>query len=126
MKNLDTTLIHLLELDGERLLIDEILGLWVKFDIYKVIPTQERPHGIRYSLSLHDRSNNRIMGFDNAHIIEYGGKRFVAPKQQYDHWHRDKSDEGRPYHYQNASKLLEDFWNEVNKKVEQMKDKTYA
>ena len=93
----------------------------LKFEAKKVEPTKERPHGIKYSFTLHDRSNKRIMGFDNAHVIEYGGKRNVAPKKTFDHWHRDGSDEGRPYKYVDAGKLLTDFWNEVDKKVREIK-----
>jgi len=96
------------------------MGLWVKFEIKRVIEDENRPHGIRYSLSLHDRDNKRIMGFDNAHAIEYGGKQQVAPKRKYDHWHRDKSDKGRPYYFVDAGKLIEDFWKEVDAITKQL------
>jgi len=69
------------------------------------------------SLSLHDRTNKRIMGFDNAHAIEYGRKRNVAAKRTYDHWHSHELDQGKPYIYKNAAKLLENFWKEVDKKI---------
>jgi hypothetical protein len=105
----DITVANLLELDGERFVINETLGLWVKFEIKRVPKTKNKSHGIKYSLILHDKSNKRIMGFDNAHAIEYGAKKNVAPLRTYDHWHRDEQDEGRPYHYFNAGKLLEDF-----------------
>ena len=42
--------------------------MWVKFDSWRVDPTAEIPHGIRYSLTLHDRFNHRILGYDNAHF----------------------------------------------------------
>lgn len=116
----DSSLEHLLDLDGEKFVIDERLGLWVKFEVKKIKPSKERPKGIRYSLTLHDAENTRIMGFDNAHLVEYGGKNQVKPKQTYDHWHRDISDRGRPYHYVNASKLLEDFWVQVEKWVKRL------
>lgn len=118
----DITIEYLLDLDGNTFVVDDELGLWVKFFAKKVVPTKERPHGIRYSLTLHDRNKNRIMGFDNAHIIEFGGKRNVAPTKAYDHWHRDGDDAGRPYEYVNAAKLMEDFWNEVEKKVQKLKE----
>jgi hypothetical protein len=117
----DESIDNLLDLNGERFIIDEKLGLWVKFEAKKVEPNKDRPHGIKYSFTLHDRSNKRIMGFDNAHVIEYGGKRNVPPKKTYDHWHRDGSDEGRPYKYESAEKLLADYWNEVDKKVREIK-----
>jgi hypothetical protein len=115
MSKEDTTIKHLLDLDGERFCIDESLGLWVKLEAKQVTPTIDRPHGIKYSLTLHDKSNIRIMGFDNAHAIEFGKKKNVAPKKKYDHWHRSSSDEGKPYNYENAGKLMEDFWKEVDK-----------
>jgi hypothetical protein len=115
MSKEDTTIKQLLDLDGETYVIDEHLGLWVKFEAKQVTATTDRPHGIRYSLTLHNRSNVRIMGFDNAHAIEFGKKKNVAPKRRCDHWHRSSSDEGRPYNYENAGKLMEDFWKEVDK-----------
>lgn len=111
---------HLVLLNGERYVIDETHGLWVKFEAKKVASTNDRPHGIRYSLTLHDRSNERIMGFDNAHPVEFGGNKNVAPGRAFDHWHRDGKDEGRPYQYVNAGKLQEDFWTEVNKVLKRL------
>jgi hypothetical protein len=61
------------------------------------------------------------MGFDNAHEIEHGSKRMVASKRSFDHWHYDEKDKGQPYHYKNAGKLLEDFWVEVEKRVNVLK-----
>ena len=103
----DKTIENLLELNGVKYIVDEHLGLWVKFEVKLVKPSHDRPHGIRYSLSLHDRFNKRIMGFDNAHA--------VTSKRVYDHWHRNEFDNGRPYDYKNAGQLLEDFWKEVDK-----------
>lgn len=113
---------NLLDLDGIRYVIDEKLGVWVKFEVKKVVHSNHRPHGIKYSLTLHDRTNKRIMGFDNSHAIEYGEKRNVAPKRTYDHWHRDGDDEGTPYGYINAGKLLDDFWKEVEKKLRKLQE----
>lgn len=70
----DKTLENLLELDGVRFVIDEKLGLWVKFEVRKVQIHKHRPHGIKYSLTLHDRYNNRLLGFDNAHSIKKNSK----------------------------------------------------
>lgn len=122
MKAEDKTLMHLLELDGTKFVVDEFLSLWVKFEVKKIDPSKQRPHGVRYSLTLHDGDNHRIMGFDNAHIVEYKGKgkQDIKPKQTYDHWHRNSSDVGRPYQYLNAATLLEDFWKEVDKILERL------
>ncbi|MDR3490795.1 MAG: DUF6516 family protein [Gammaproteobacteria bacterium] len=116
----DRTIENLLELNDIRYVIDERLGLWVKFEAEKTASDKNRPYGLRYSLTLHDRHNRRIMGFDNSHAVEYGGKKGVAPRRVYDHWHRDESDEGRPYHYVNAGKLIEDFWHQVSKILKQL------
>jgi len=32
-----------------------------------------------------------------------------------DHWHRTLTDPGRPYKFQNAEKLINDFFNEVER-----------
>lgn len=113
------SLIYLLELDGVRYVIDDSLGLWVKFEV-KRVPISSRKQGIKYSLSLHDRYNKRMMGFDNAHEIKYGGKQNVAPLKTFDHWHFDENDKGRLYQYKNAEKLMEDFWIEVDKKINRL------
>lgn len=119
MKAIDHSLENLLDLNGERIVIDESLGLWVKFEVIK---TPNRQQGIKYSLTLHDKSKKRIMGFDNSHEIEYGAKRGVRPERTFDHWHYDENDQGRPYLYINAGQLLEDFWKEVEKRVEALKE----
>ncbi len=67
-------------------------------------------------------SNKRILGFDNSHEIEFGGKRGVSPERTFDHWHYDENDQGRPYNYVNAGQLLEDFWKEVDRRLETLKE----
>jgi hypothetical protein len=121
--NDDKTIENLLDLDGTKLVIDEQLGLWVKFEAFRT-DLSVRKSGVRYSLSLHDRCGVRILGFDNAHPIEYGAKRMVAPKRTFDHWHYDENDRGRPYEYQNAGKLMEDFWVEIEKRLHNIKGST--
>lgn len=120
--NNDNTLENLLDLDGMKMVIDEKLGLWVKLEA-SVTSSSIRKQGVRYSLSLHDRNGKRILGFDNAHEIEYGSKRMVAPKRTFDHWHYDEHDKGRPYEYINAGKLLEDFWAEVDSRLKILQEK---
>lgn len=103
----DNTIENLLELDGVRYVIEEHHGLWVKFEAKKVEPTHARPHGIKYSLTLHDRYNCRLIGFDNAHAIDSG--------VTFDHCHRDGTNKVKVYVYRDANKLLEDFWQSVEK-----------
>jgi len=44
----------------------------------------------------------------------------VAPKRTYYHWHRDEKDIGRPYQYENAGKLIEDFWLQVERVLKKL------
>lgn len=60
MKAIDHSLENLLDLNGERIVIDESLGLWVKFEVIK---TPNRQQGIKYSLTLHDKSKKKNHGF---------------------------------------------------------------
>lgn len=88
-------------------------GYWTRFEVRRVTPTPQRPHGIRYSLTLHDRRNKRVLGFDNAHAVRDERKgRFQARRVQWDHMH----DRDRISHYQfhSAEALLEDFWSAVD------------
>ncbi|MCF6765187.1 hypothetical protein L3V82_05340 [Thiotrichales bacterium 19S3-7] len=49
----------LLELNGE--IFHDDSGYWYKIEAYLVEPTKERPHGIRYNLTLHNKYNKRIL-----------------------------------------------------------------
>ena len=66
--NKDKGLETLLDLNG--VVIDQEKGYWVKFEIYKTDITKERPHGLSYSLTLHEKYGKRIMGYDNAHAYK--------------------------------------------------------
>ncbi len=103
----------LLSLDGTE--YTEENGYWYKIEVSKVEPTKERPHGIRYNLTLHDNYNQRILGFDNAHAVK--AKKhgyYTGTIVSYDHVHRYIKDKGVPYEFENAQQLLTDFLNEVN------------
>ena len=88
-------------------------GYWLKFEIKRSAPTPERPHGLRYSFTLHDPEGRRILGFDNAHGVAPKGSRFRKPDVEHDHWHRTGADAGRPYRFTTVDKLLADFEVEV-------------
>ena len=83
-------------------------GYWVKFEIRRVEPSEQRPHGLAYAFTLHGPSGRRIMGFDNAHGV---GKSQRAS----DHWHRTEGDPGRPYAFTDAATLIGDFFDEVER-----------
>jgi hypothetical protein len=45
----------LLDLDGQVLVVDAKGGYWVRFSVNRVTSTPERPHGLKYSLTLPGR-----------------------------------------------------------------------
>lgn len=83
-------------------------GYWTKFEARQVQVNDQIPHGIRYSLTLHDKLNKRVLGFDNAHAIKPKRKRFGAKKVTWDHKHlRERVED---YEFASAAQLIEDFW----------------
>ena len=116
MKKLDRTLDALLELDGS--LFEQDDGFWVKIVASRTDVTANRPHGISYSLTLHDRYNTRVLGYDNAHGVKPPNKfKFVGRRLPYDHKHRTARDKGVPYMFESAAKLMEDFFAEVDEVI---------
>ena len=107
----DASLGILLDLDGEIFPMNN--GYWTKFEASRITPTQQIPHGIRYSLTLHDRNNTRVLGFDNAHAFKPKKKKYGARKITWDHKH--KMEKVYLYEFESASQLLEDFWEAVEK-----------
>lgn len=110
-------------LDLHDQIIDQGSGYWIKIEAYRVLPSKDIPHGIKYSLTLHEPYGKRILGFDNAHNIKlpkkfkYAGKRF-----SFDHKHRSVSDKGIPYEFTNAHQLLSDFFAEVDAVLKEIKE----
>jgi len=105
----DATLETLLLLNGEVFPMNN--GFWTKIEAYQVTPDEHTPHGVRYSLTLHNQSNVRVLGFDNAHAFKPKKKRYGARKVTWDHKHQQEKIV--PYEYESAGQLLEDFWTAV-------------
>lgn len=118
-ENIAQGLKTLLDLHG--MLIEQEKGCWIKFDVTVGKETIERPHGLRYSLTLHNEYGIRLMGFDNAHLVKppkkfkYSGR--IIP---YDHVHRHASDKGTPYEFKDAYQLLTDFFKRVDQILNQL------
>jgi hypothetical protein len=108
----DHSLELLIDLDGLSFAQDG--GYWIKYEVSAVKETPGRPHGIKYSLTLHDRQGERIFGIDNAHRPKKRGgpaAKSTRPKAA-DHLHR-----GRrvfTYEFEDAETLLVDFDEGVN------------
>ena len=90
-------------------------GYWVKFEAWRVDPDEHVPHGIRYSLTLHDADNRRLVGYDNAHAVQGRKKRYEPKRVVWDHRHL--YDRVEPYKFSDAVTLLEDFWADVESVV---------
>ncbi len=108
-RGLDT----LLELDGQIMVVDSAGKHWVKFIVKKVDHSPERPHGLSYSLTLHDETGARLVGFDNAHPVSTGSGPGKRTSKQHDHKHRIRT--VKSYEYTDAAALLTDFWIEADK-----------
>jgi hypothetical protein len=112
----DAELLTLLDLNACSFWCDN--GYWVKLEACKVDKDKFRPHGINYSLTLHDRNNTRVLGFDNAHAISKKGRRpkkYTGRIITWDHVHKHEKIER--YLFSSASQLLDDFWKAVNEIV---------
>lgn len=118
MARRQTELGTLLDLHGEILVQGG--GYWIKVEAWTVEPSEGIPHGIRYSITLHDPKGKRILGYDNAHAVEPLKKRFAGRRLEYDHVHRHAKDKGVAYEFSSAGQLLTDFFNEVDKVLKEL------
>ena len=112
---------YLLGLDGN-IEVQNDAGYWVKMEVSSVDVTAERPHGIRYSLTLHAPDNTRLIGFDNAHSVRPAGSRFkhAGKRFPYDHRHRHALDEGVLYEFDTAYQLVSDSYAEVDRVLKEV------
>ena len=107
----------LLDLHGQVFVVDSKGAYWVKFVVRRVEPSPERPHGLDYSLTLHDADGFRLVGFDNAHPFRKSSGPVGRRVRAGDHEHRLKT--VLPYSFRDAATLLEDFWREVDSVLKQ-------
>jgi Family of unknown function (DUF6516) len=103
----------LLDLDGQVFVVDAKSGYWVRFSVNRVASTPERPHGLKYSLTLHGPEGSRLIGFDNAHSVRESRGPGGKSGGPLDHKHRLET--VRPYRFKDATTLIENFWAEVDK-----------
>lgn len=117
MKKKAPGLENLLLLHGEVFPMDN--GYWTKIEAWRTSETENVPQGIRYSLTLHDKNNHRVLGYDNAHAMKPRSRRIALVKTTWDHIHRENKVES--YEFDSADQLLEDFWNEVDTYLRKIK-----
>jgi len=122
MSGPDIGLETLLDLDGS--ILEQEGGYWIKIEARRIPPSEHAHHGIRYSLTLHDKYGARVLGYDNAHAVKPPKKfKYAGQRMTYDHKHRHVSDKGVPYEFQDAQQLLIDFFNEVDRVLKEMTQK---
>ena len=107
----------LLDLDGQVFVVDSKGEYWIRFSVCRVASTEERPHGLRYSLTLHASDGGRLVGFDNAHSVRASWSPGGKDRGGYDHKHRFQT--VRPYQFKDPASLVEDFWAEVDSVLKQ-------
>ena len=118
MNGPDIGLETLLDLDGS--ILEQEGGYWMKIEARRVPVSAYLLHGIRYSLTLHDKYGTRVLGYDNAHAVKPPKKfKFAGLRMPYDHRHRTLSDKGVPYAFETAHRLLEDFFAEVDRVIKE-------
>ena len=108
----DPSLDTLLDLDGQILVVDPAGRHWVRFRVKRVDTSPDKPHGLDYSLTLHNENGERLVGFDNAHPVRPTTGPSGRKRKSQDHKHRLRSI--RPYEFEDAGTLLADFWREVD------------
>jgi Family of unknown function (DUF6516) len=94
-------------------------GYSLRFKIARVKPSARRPHGLSYSFTFHDPRGKRLIGFDNAHRVSRSASGIRRRSTTADHWHRTETDEGRPYAFVSAEQLLEDFFREFRRVLDE-------
>ncbi len=84
------------------------------------MPDEGRPHGLQYSLTLHDENDDRILGYDNSHPIEVatGPVSKARRPKTFDHIDR-RGRRSVPYGFTTPFKLVEDFFAEVEKTLKE-------
>src|SRR5690242_6832653 len=68
-----------------------------------------------YSLVFRPKGGRPYVRCDNAHRPARSGGRFAKRPAAYDHWHRAETGPGRPYTFTTAMQLLDDFWREMKR-----------
>jgi hypothetical protein len=103
-------------------ILDQEDGYWVKLEAWRVEVSEQIPHGIRYSLTLHAPQGERILGYDNAHAVKPSNNfKYAGQVLPFDHRHRHASDKGVPYEFKDAARLLADFFAEVDRVLKEVK-----
>ena len=77
------------------------MGYRIKIEAQESEATSARPHGIKYSLTLHEPGGRRIYGIDNAHR--------AGSRREFDHRHVYRGGEVVPYVFRGSAELSRIF-----------------
>ncbi len=114
----DPAIDTLLDLHGS--ILDQGGGYWIKIEAWQAEISNAMPHGIRYSLTLHEPYGKRILGYDNSHAVKPPKKfKYAGRILPYDHKHRHAADKGIPYEFKDAQQLLNDFFADVDRVLQE-------
>jgi Family of unknown function (DUF6516) len=107
---IDEAMRRLLDYDRRRYWLEN--GWSIRFRVAEAPVSTGRPHGIKYSFTLHGPDGTRLLGFDNAH----GVPRALA----FDHRHRfRRTQELVPHNFVGADELICDFFAAVEQACRQ-------
>ena len=113
-KGHDYELECLLRFNGAKFFRDD--GCWYQIEVKFTESTPGRPHGLSYSMTLHDKYNNRVFGIDNAHGYDFKKNRFSGRRVVYDHKHQEEK--VFPYDFLSPERLIEDFFKGCDDYIE--------
>lgn len=105
---------YILDLHRQKIGYDN--GYWVTIRAISVEADEGRPHGLQYSLTLHDENDDRVLGYDNSHGVDVatGPARKSKRVMPYDHIDR-RGKRSVPYKFTTPFKLVEDFFADVER-----------
>lgn len=102
-------MLRLLDYHGRRYWLTN--GWSIRFRVLLIEQSESRPHGIKYSFTLHDVDGARLLGFDNAHGL--------SRLQPFDHRHQFRKPRMLvPYDFRGADELICDFFAAVESACE--------
>lgn len=114
----DPTIEWFLALDGTIHFVDEKCEYRIKIEAKRTDATPERPHGLSYSLTLHNAFNERLLGFDNAHPVR--ASKGPGGRQHRFHDHRHRYDRTRVYRFVDTETLITDFYKAADRILDEI------
>ena len=94
-------------------------GFSISVKAVRVPPDEGKPQGISYTLTMHGPGGERLLGYDNAHLPDIGtGPARKSRRRRKGRDHRHFRGRVTWYHFESPVKLIEDFWKDVEKILE--------